>query len=266
MRGKDGVGKMIFDIIVLCVLGVSAVIACLRGVIREALTVMGVVGGAVAAYMFGRTLSPVFLNWFGGEKAEDLFGMIPTTLAADVAAYGAIFLVVVIVLSVVSHLLSGWAKAIGLGAVDRTFGVLFGVARGAVVLVLLYLPIFMVFDKETRDEWFKDSKTVPHLERGAAWAKGLVPDETQEEMKKKAGKAADQAAERAVRDARERLLNVEGLRDEPAADGEATDAEPPPLTAPQGTPVPPPAENGQGYETQERRDMNELFMDNTVND
>jgi len=88
---------MIFDIIVLCIIGISAVIACLRGFIREALTVMGVVGGTVAAFAFGGKISPTFLEWFGGEKGDYLFGMIPPQLAADVSAYGSIFLVVVIV-------------------------------------------------------------------------------------------------------------------------------------------------------------------------
>lgn len=246
-----GVAFMIFDIIALCVIGVSAVIACLRGFIREMLTVMGVVGGAVAAFMFGGAVAPMFLNWFGGEKADDLFGIVPTTLAADVAAYGAIFLVVVIVLSIVSHLLSGWARAIGLGAVDRTFGVLFGVARGAVVLLLLYLPLYMIFDEDTRKEWFKDSRTQPYFEQGAAWAKTLVPEATQDELKKKAGKTAEKAAQ----DARDRLLNVEGLREE--HEGVLPEGvEPPPL------PVPGESTDG-AYETQERRDMNELFMDNT---
>ena len=249
---------MIFDIIVLCIIGISAVIACLRGFIREMLTVTGVVGGTVAAYVFGAKLSPAFLDWFGGEKGAYLFGMIPPKLAADVCGYGAIFLVVVTLLSVASHLLSGWAKAIGLGAVDRTFGVLFGVVRGAVVILLLYLPLYMVFDEDTRKEWFKDSKTQQYAEMGAAWAKGFVPEGAADELKKKAEKTADKTAEKAAQAARDRLLNAEGMREgndpvQPGALPPAEDGAPA-----QGTP-------DAGYETQERRDMNELFMDN-VND
>lgn len=239
---------MIFDIIVLCIIGISAVIACLRGFIREALTVMGVAGGAVAAFAFGGKLSPAFLEWYGGEKGEYLFGMIPPKLAADVSAYGSIFLVVVIVLSVVSHLLSGWAKAIGLGAVDRTFGVLFGIARGAVVILLLYLPLYMVFDEGARKEWFKDSKTQQYAEAGAGWAMKFVPEGATDELKKKAEKAASGAAEKAAEDARMRLLGVEELRE---GNQPAPGAEPVPA-----------APAGEGYETEERRDMNELIMDN----
>lgn len=252
---------MIFDIIVLCIIGISAVIACLRGFIREMLTVMGVVGGTVAAYVFGAKLSPAFLDWFGGEKGEYLFGMIPPKLAADVCGYGSIFLVVVTLLSVASHLLSGWAKAIGLGAVDRTFGLLFGVVRGAIVLLLLYLPLYMVFDKETRSAWFKDSKTQQYAEAGAGWAIKFVPEGATDELKKKAEKTADEAAEKVAKDARERLLNVEEMRDgnAPAQPGEV-----PPMPGAEGA-EPAPGQPDAGYETQERRDMNELFMDN-VND
>src|SRR5262245_37034294 len=139
---------MIFDTIVAAVLLVSCIIAFLRGFIREALTILGVVGGAAAAVYAGPMLSPAVRGWLGvdaaaaaaegAEAPPKLFGVLPVSMAADLLTYAGIFIVVVIILSVISHFLSGWAKAVGLGALDRSFGALFGIIRGMVILVLLY--------------------------------------------------------------------------------------------------------------------------------
>lgn len=235
---------MIFDIIVLGVLLVSAIIAFLRGFIREVLTIMGVVGGAAAAFAFGGKFSPVMLGWLtadtpAGEEPKDIFGVVPPELMADVLAYGAIFVVVVLALSIISHFMSGWARAIGLGAVDRSFGALFGIVRGAVIITLVYLPVFLIFEKPTRASWFEGSKTNQYVESAAGWAAQFVPENATEDLKKKAEEKTEQVAE----DARERLLNIDGLRQEESAPADG-------------------AESGTGYEQQQRRDMNELMLDN----
>src|SRR5688572_4012748 len=117
---------MIIDIVVGVVVVLSALISFMRGFIREVLTIAGVVGGLIAAYFGGPSLSPLFRDWLGvsadGEPAK-LFDIVPMGLVADVTAYGAVFIIVVIILSVVSHFMAGAARAMGLGPVDRTLGV-----------------------------------------------------------------------------------------------------------------------------------------------
>jgi membrane protein required for colicin V production len=244
---------MILDLVVLGILLVSAIVAFFRGFIRELLTIMGVVGGAVAALSLGPALSPLMLRWIStppepGKEAEKIFGLIPPDQMAAILAYGAIFIVVVIILSVVSHFLSGWAKAIGLGAVDRTFGVFFGLARGALLIALLYLPLLLVMEKDTRDDWFKGSKTHHYVEAGASWLSGFIPEGATDDMKKKASDVSKQKAE----EVRERLRDMEMLQPDMPAYNSA---------APQGNGT----DNGEGYGQEQRRDMNELIMDN-VND
>lgn len=186
---------MIFDLIVIAVLIVSCVIAFLRGFIRETLTIMGVVGGAFAAIYAGPGIAPVVHDWLGVPEEgsglpepDKLFGVIPMNIVADVAAYGGIFIVVVVVLSIFSHILSGWAKAVGLGSIDRSFGVLFGIARAVVLLALLYLPIHLVVDEETRDgwKWMADSKTRYYIESASSYAMALLPESMVANVKAKA--------------------------------------------------------------------------------
>ncbi|MCB9990498.1 MAG: CvpA family protein [Rhodospirillales bacterium] len=237
---------MIFDVIVLAVLLISAGIAFFRGFIREVLTILGVVGGLVAAYFGGPSLSPVVREWFSGDAAADdpqkLLGVLPYDVAADALAYGLIFIIVVIVLSVASHLLSGWAKAIGLGAVDRTFGVVFGIVRGVIILALLYLPVHVLVDQDLRDNWFKDSRTHFYVAGTADWMMKFLPDS----IKDDAAQKAEEAAESMAKTTREKLQELDVLRDG-AQDKQETAPE---------------QESAPGYEGEQRENMNELFEDN----
>lgn len=177
---------MILDVIVIAVLLVSAIIAFLRGFIREVLTILGMVGATLAAVFIGPVLSPMLHNWFTGPGEEEasgrLFGIIPYSMAADVIAYGGIFIIVIFVLSIVSHMVAESAKAMGLGPVDRMMGIGFGLLRGVFMLVLLYLPFHMLLGAEAKANWFSDSKTHPYLERAAGWTRAMLPKEMMDDI------------------------------------------------------------------------------------
>jgi len=260
---------MIFDLIVLAVLFISAGISFFRGFICETLTILGIVGGLVAAYFGGPLLAPIVLGWFDTGTAEEpkkLLDIIPYDMAADVIAYGSVFIIVVIVLSIASHLLSGWAKAIGLGAVDRTMGVIFGLIRGVIIIALLYIPISLVTDREDieNSQFVKDSKTHFYIAAIADGLMGIVPDS----WKEKANDKAEETAESMSQAARDKLQELEVLQD-----GEEQHQQPPaPVLTPQvpppgAAPAPqqPPAHElvPQGYQKDQRQDMNQLFEENS---
>lgn len=232
---------MILDLIVLAVLLVSAVIAFFRGFIREALTILGVVGGLVAAWFGGPALSPVVHGWFDTgteEEPKKLFDLLPYDMVADAIAYGSIFIIVVIVLSIASHFLAGWAKAIGLGAIDRTLGVIFGLVRGAIIIALIYIPVSLVAERETIEKWepVKESKTHFYIAATAEWLMALVP----ESFRENAGDKAEETADSMARATREKLQELDVLQESETIN-------------------PPPQPGTEGYEKDERQDMNNLI-------
>ena len=189
---------MIIDIVVGAVVLISAAISFLRGMIRELLTIAGVIGGLFAAMFFAPSLSPTFRDWLGvsnGGEAAKLFDIIPMGIVADVCAYASIFVIVVIIISVISHFTSATIKAMGLGPVDRTLGVIFGIARAVVLLALLYLPFHLLMDENAKAKYFADSKTHTYIEKTAEFmvrflpssgeVKSKVSDVTDGQIKKK---------------------------------------------------------------------------------
>lgn len=81
----------IIDIAVVLIVLVSAGVSFFRGFVREVLTIFGVIGGALAAYLFGDKVAPVFEGWLGvkeGEKPERLFDLIPYDIVANICEIG----------------------------------------------------------------------------------------------------------------------------------------------------------------------------------
>ncbi len=237
---------MIVDIVVLVVLLISALIAFLRGFIREVLTITGVVGGLAAAYFAGPLLAPYMRGWFGvedGIEPERLFNILPYDIVADALSYGLIFIIVVVLLSILSHFLAETAKTIGLGAVDRTLGFIFGILRGIVLLGLLYLPVHLFIDDETKGGVFDGSKTHFYLEQTSEALAEFIPESTVEDIEDGVG-SLEEASQ-----TRKKLEEINLLR---------RDGEDEPVRAT-------PDQNSEGYSAEFRDKMDQLFDEKTDN-
>tara|TARA_B100001989_G_scaffold252783_1_gene236189 strand:- start:3432 stop:4193 length:762 start_codon:yes stop_codon:yes gene_type:complete len=186
---------MIVDILVLVVILISALISFLRGFIREILTILGIVGGIIAAYIGGPLLIPQVQEWIGydpdAKEPQELLGMIPYEYVASGLAYGGLFIVFVIILSILSHFMAEGAKSVGLGAMDRTLGVVFGIARGILLVGLLYLPFYYHASEDDKESFFEGSKAFVYMEVTSGWLGSFIPEieeeqiqETVEEIKK----------------------------------------------------------------------------------
>ena len=207
---------MVVDILALAVLLISAAIAFIRGFIREVLTIFGTIGAAAASYFGGPLFIPVVQGWLGvvpDEEPKKLFDVIPYDLLGVICAYGGIFVVVVIVLSIISHFMAETAKAMGLGPVDRTLGVVFGGVRGLLLLGLMYLPVHIMVAPETKESWFEGSKTHFYIEKTAALMMAFLPESMMKDMEQK---VEDQTASTREKLEGLNLLQKEGQK--PAAE------------------------------------------------
>jgi membrane protein required for colicin V production len=171
---------LILDIVVIVVLLISCVISFLRGFVREILTIFGLFGAAMTALIAGPKLSPGIEKWLLGDLPADteekLWGVVPYDLAAPVIAYAGLFVVTLILLSVISHYIAKSVHALGLGPVDRSLGVIFGLARGVLLIGLLYLPFHILMVEEDKEEWFATSHSYSYVEYTSAFLLNLMPE------------------------------------------------------------------------------------------
>ncbi len=245
------------DIFVGLVVLVSVGIAFVRGFIREVLTVFGIVGGIIAAYIGGPLLSPIIRGWLGVEEGaethEALFGLVPYPMLADILAYGLILILFVIILSIISHYIAEFARNLGLGALDRSLGVVFGIARAVLVLGLLYLPFHVAVSDEQKEEWFDGSHSSVYLEATAEWMSAYLPKNVEEKMEEGVKQAGDMSEMRK----KVQELGVLGEPEKKAEERKDTVG---------GDEKAPKSEDGKdGYTDEFRNKMNELFEDKIDN-
>lgn len=145
---------------------VSAGIAFFRGLVREVLS-LGAWLGAAAAGFFARPFLRPYTQ-----------GLIDPPWIADAAGAGVVFLVALIVLKLLSNLLADYVQDSALGGIDRVLGLVFGAARGAVVLVAAYILAGM-FAPET-GAWpdaVRQARSLPFVASGARAVVERVPAE-----------------------------------------------------------------------------------------
>jgi len=151
------------DVIILCILGLSALISLFRGFVRETLSLVAWVLAFWVAFVFFHTLSDIYL-----EKYIES----PTVRLG--VAFGALFLVTLIACAVVNYFISQLVDRTGLSGTDRVLGIFFGIARGVLLIAALLLVAHLT---PMPDEiWWKQSILIPHFEPLELWIKGFLPD------------------------------------------------------------------------------------------
>ncbi|HZQ75264.1 MAG TPA: CvpA family protein [Burkholderiales bacterium] len=149
------------DYAVLGVVAVSVLWGAWRGLVRELISLAGWVIAFLAA------------NLFAGPLAERLPGALRTPELRLLAAYVAIFIASLVVTTLLGLLLSKLAKAAGLGGLDRALGALFGLARGALIVVAFALVAGLT--SLPKKPLWKDSASGALLARTAAALKQALP-------------------------------------------------------------------------------------------
>jgi len=149
------------DLAVLAILGLSMLLAFLRGVVREVIALASwVAGGVLALAMEGRL-------------AAVLPGLEASPAARHVIAFALIFVGVLVAGALVAFLLSKLLRATGLGFVDRFLGAAFGLARG--VLVTLILVLVAGLTTLPRHDWWQNASLGPPLVTAALALRPWLP-------------------------------------------------------------------------------------------
>lgn len=149
------------DIAIILVIVVSILVGIFRGFVRELLSLVSWIVAAWLAYRFAEPASALLQPYLEQPPVR------------IVAAFIAIFLLVLVALSVISFLIHRTFTAVGIGGVDRSLGAIFGVVRGVVLVALLVLAArFMAF---TEHDWWSESRLVGRFDPVAEMIRSLLP-------------------------------------------------------------------------------------------
>lgn len=138
-------GFTIIDGGVALIIVLSALLAYSRGLVREAMAIVGWIAAAFLAFIFAPKVEPLIKEVpVIGEFISDSCEL------SIIGAFAAVFAVALIVVSFFTPLFSSLVQRSALGGVDQALGFLFGVARG----ILLVAIAFFVYDTVVTDQSF----------------------------------------------------------------------------------------------------------------
>ncbi|MBE2257746.1 MAG: CvpA family protein [Rhodobacteraceae bacterium] len=152
----------VFDYVVLFVVAASLVLGMWRGVVGEIIALVAWVLAFFAA------------RWWGSMVAQ-AFTSIADPVLRIVAGWVAVFVAVLVVMALLRLAVRGLLKALGMTLTDRLLGIVFGVARG--LLIVLVLVAVGGMTSLPKEKWWSEAYFSAPLETAVLASKPWLPSE-----------------------------------------------------------------------------------------
>jgi membrane protein required for colicin V production len=163
----------ILDFILLGVMLVSALLAMIRGFMREILSIAAwVIAAGATLYAYAK-LTPYAKAYFNND------------VVASIVVIAGTFLLTLIVVSVITVRFSDMVLDSRVGALDRTLGFLFGLGRGLIIVVVAFLFFAWLVPPRTQPSWVTNAKSKVVLQSTGDWLMSMLPDDPESTILKR---------------------------------------------------------------------------------
>ncbi|OUS12132.1 colicin V production CvpA [Gammaproteobacteria bacterium 53_120_T64] len=149
------------DWAIFAILFLSMLIGIVRGLVKEAMSLaVWISAGALAMLLYP-------------SLAVYLVDLIRTPSLRFLTAWAGIFVAVLLVGGLLNYLLGKLVDATGLSGTDRLLGLVFGAARGGIIImaILVILPGILPV---AEDAWWHQSILIPQFLRFEGWAREVA--------------------------------------------------------------------------------------------
>lgn len=153
------------DYAILAILALSVLVGLWRGLATEVMALVIWIAAFWAAWLFGPTVT----SWFRGS--------IEVPSVRIILGYVVCFVVVLLLGALLRFVINRLVESTGLSGSDRLLGMVFGLARG--VLLVALLVFLLGFTPFTRDAWWHQSRLLPTFISTADWLGSHVPADIQ---------------------------------------------------------------------------------------
>jgi membrane protein required for colicin V production len=152
-----------FDMAILAVILISALISLVRGFVKESISLATWILAGFIALSYYLVLTDLLLPY------------IDSPTIAQVVGFSVLFLSTLIVGAIVNYMVSQLVTKTGLSGTDKTLGVVFGAARG--VLIVSMIVLFAGLTPMPSEGWWQESLMVDHFLKVAVWMKDFMPQD-----------------------------------------------------------------------------------------
>ena len=149
------------DIIIVCIIALSALISLIRGFVKESISLISWIVAGIIAF---RYFSPM---------ADLLEPYVSSPMVRGVASFAILFISTLVIGAIVNFIMSQLVSKTGLSGTDKALGVVFGGARGVLIVTMVVLLESLTPMPEA--QWWRDSSMVGFFQQLAEWVKGIIP-------------------------------------------------------------------------------------------
>lgn len=157
------------DYVLIGIIMVSALISLFRGFVREAFSLALWILAFWVSWSFFRDLEIHFQSLIDSPTVR--LGI----------AFGGLMLVSLLVGGMVNYLLIQLIERTGMTGTDRFVGMIFGAARG--ILVVAVLVLLAGLTTLPQEGWWHESRLLPYFQELAFWLRDLLPKDVAEHFR-----------------------------------------------------------------------------------
>lgn len=158
----------LLDICIMAICVVLALLGLLKGFVRQAVSIAGLILGHILAVRYNAEVQKLLQFDFPH---------------AGVAAYLLALLAVYIAVRLLGLLIERWIRGTKLSGLDRLLGLLAGAAKGALLSILLVFLLVVILPRNAA--LVKNSKLAPRVLVAAEWLEKVFPDQIRESFREK---------------------------------------------------------------------------------
>jgi membrane protein required for colicin V production len=151
------------DLIIVAVIVISALISLVRGFVKESISLASWV---LAGFIALRYFTPL---------SELLEPYIESPTIRTGSGFAILFVSSLIIGAIINFMASQLVTKTGLSGTDKSLGVVFGAARG--ILIVIILVLLAGLTPMPSESWWKESTMIEYFASMASWIKDILPDD-----------------------------------------------------------------------------------------
>jgi membrane protein required for colicin V production len=151
------------DLVIIGIILISALISLVRGFVKESISLTSWILAGFIAFRYFSALAELLLPYIES----------PTLRTGT--AFSILFVCTLIIGAIINFMASQMVSKTGLSGTDRALGVVFGGARG--VLIVTMLVLLAGLTPMPDESWWQESASIEYFVTIASWLKDILPQD-----------------------------------------------------------------------------------------
>ena len=149
------------DLLILGVIALSALISLIRGFVKESISLLSWIAAGIVAFRYFSAMAELLEPYLADPTIRSM------------TAFAVLFVSTLIIGAIINFIMSQLVSKTGLSGTDKALGVVFGGARGVLIVTMIVLLASLTPMPEA--QWWQDSAMVGFFQQLAEWVKGIIP-------------------------------------------------------------------------------------------